>query len=135
MSPRLLALGASMALVLTLAACGKAGSPTVPGSSFPHPYPNPKLSPTQTVPPPEDQPEADAGGKAKFTDKGSYIDPAVRSTELQRSSVAPGATLPYSQTSTPDSNTPFNQGLSNYGQSPLGNGPGTTPPEDEQPPQ
>ena len=131
---RVIALGA----LLVLTACGKAGSPVVPGSSFPHPYPDPKLAPTDSVKAtaPEDQPGLQGdSGKAKFSNKGSYIDPAVRSTELQRSSVAPGATLPYSQTSTPDSNTPFNQGLSIYGQSPLGNGPGTTPPEDEQPPQ
>jgi hypothetical protein len=133
-SPRLLALGASMALVLTLAACGKAGSPTVPGSSFPHPYPNPKLSPTQTVPPPEDQPEADAGGKAKFTDKGSYIDPAVRDTELRRAGVAPGSTLPFTQTNTPGSNTPFNSQLGVPGASPLGSATGTSP-QDEQTPE
>jgi len=130
---RVIALGA----LLTLAACGKAGSPVVPGSGFPHPYPNPKLSPTDSVKAaPEDQPGVQGDpNKAKFSDKGSYIDPAVRSTELQRSAVAPGATLPYSQTQTPGSNTPFNQSLSNYGQSPLGQTPGTTPPDDEQPPQ
>lgn len=130
---KLIALGA----LLMLTACGKAGSPVVPGSGFPHPYPNPKLAPTDAVKAaPEDQPgvQVDAN-KAKFSDKGSYIDPAVRSTELQRNLVAPGATLPYTQTQTPGSNTPFNQSLSNYGQSPLGPGPGTTPADDEQPPQ
>lgn len=128
----------ALAALLLLAACGKAGSPTVPGSSFPHPYPNPKLAPTEAVKAaaPEDQAglQGDAD-KAKFSNKGSYIDPAVRSTELQRSAVAPGATLPYSQTQTPGSNTPFNQSLSNYGQSPLGQTPGTTPTDDEQPQQ
>ena len=131
---KLIALGA----LLILTACGKAGSPVVPGSGFPHAYPDPKLAPTDTAKDtaPEDQPGVQGDpNKAKFSSKGSYIDPAVRSTELQRSSVAPGATLPYTQTSTPGSNTPFNQSLSNYGASPLGNGPGTTPPEEEQPPQ
>ena len=73
--------------------------------------------------------------RAKFSDKGSYIDPAVRSTELQRSAVAPGATLPYSQTQTPGNNTPFNQTLGVPGSSPLAPYPGTTPTDDEQPPQ
>lgn len=127
----------ALAALLALAACGKAGSPVVPGSSFPHPYPDPKLAPTAAAKAaPEDQPgvQGDAN-KAKFSAKGSYIDPAVRSTELQRSAIAPGSTLPYSQTQTPGSNTPFNQSLSNYGQSPLGQTPGTTPTDDEQPPQ
>ena len=134
MTRRLLALGVSVGLVLTLAACGKAGSPTVPGSSFPHTYPNPKLSPTQTVPPPEDQPDMDPTGKAKFTDKGSYIDPAVRDTELRRAAVAPGSTLPYTQTTAPGSNTPFNSQLGIPGASPLGSTTGTSQ-QDEQTPE
>jgi hypothetical protein len=128
----------ALSALLILTACGKAGSPVVPGSSFPRPYPDPKLSPTASVkgPAPEDQPglQGDAN-KAKFSDKGSYIDPAVRSTELQRSAVAPGASLPYSQTSTPGSNTPFNQTLGVPSSSPLGPYPGTAPTDDEQPPQ
>ena len=133
MIPRLLILG----LVLTLAACGKAGSPTVPGSSFPHPYPDPKLSPTQTAAPPapEDQPGMQADTRAKFTAKGSYIDPAVKDTELSRNQVAPGSTLPYTQTIDPESNTPFNQQLGVSGASPLGSTTGTTPQDDEQNPQ
>lgn len=127
-----IALGA----LLILTACGKAGSPVVPGSGFPHPYPDPKLSPDATVkaPAPEDQPGLQGDPtKAKFSDKGSYIDPSVRSTELQRSAITPGATLPYSQTQNNGGSTPFNQSLSNFGQSPLG--PATPPNEDEQPPQ
>jgi len=128
---KILALGG----LLVLAACGKAGSPVVPGSGFPHPYPDPKLAPDATAkaPAPEDQAGLQGDAKAKFSDKGSYIDPSVRSTELQRSAIAPGATLPYSQTQNAGSSTPFNQGLSNYGASPLG--PVTAPSEDEQPPQ
>jgi len=132
---KILTLGA----LLILAACGKAGSPVVPGSGFPHPYPDPKLSPNATAkaPPPEDQPGLQTeAGKAKFSDKGSYIDPAVRATELQRAAITPGSTLPYSQTQNAGSATPFNQGLSNYSQSPLGNSNTDTPPsENEQPPQ
>lgn len=135
MSARLLALG----LLLALAACGKAGSPTVPGSSFPHPYPNPKLAPTQTAAPaaPEDQPGMQADGKkAQFTDTGSYIDPSVRNTELQRgTTVSPGSTLPFTSTTTPGTNTPFNQTLGVPGASPLGSTTGTTPQDEEQNPQ
>jgi len=124
--------------LLALTACGKAGSPMVPGSGFPHAYPDPKLAPTAPVhaAAPEDQPgvQGDAG-KAKFTDQGSYIDPAVRSTELQRNAVTPGATLPYSQTQPSGGSSPFNQGLNNYNLSPLGPPPSATPTEDEQQPQ
>ncbi len=127
----------AVSLVLALAACGKAGSPTVPGSSFPHSYPDTKLSPTQTVAPapPEDQQGMQGDDKAKFTAKGSYIDPSVKATELQRSAVAPGATLPYTQTTTPGNNTPFNQTLGVSGASPLTPNIGTTPQDDEQTPQ
>jgi len=124
--------------LLILTACGKAGAPIAPGSSFPHPYPDPKLAPTATAQPapPEDQPGMQGdSNKTKFTAKGSYIDPNVKATELQRNAVVPGATLPYSQTLTPGSSTPFNQSLSNYGQSPLGQSPGTQSPEEEQQPQ
>jgi hypothetical protein len=133
MTARLLAFG----LVLTLAACGKPGSPTVPGSSFPHPYPDPKFSPTQTAAPtaPEDQPGMQDGNKAKFTAKGSYIDPSVKDTELRRNQVTPGATLPYTQTIDPNTNTPFNQQLGVPGVSPLGSTTGTTQQDDEQTPQ
>jgi len=133
MNPRLLILG----LTLALAACGKAGSPVVPGSSFPHPYPNPKLSPTQTAAPaaPEDQPGMQGDGKkAQFTDKGSYIDPSVKDTELRRSSaVSAGSTLPFTQTTTPGSATPFNSTTGISGSSPLGSTTGTTPQDDEPP--
>jgi hypothetical protein len=130
---RLLVLG----LVLTLSACGKAGSPTVPGSSFPHPYPDPKLSPTQTSPPPapEDQPGMQTDTRAKFTAKGSYIDPSVKDTELRRNMVAPGSTLPFTQTTDPNNNTPFNQSLGVSGASPLGSTTGTTQQDEEQSPQ
>jgi len=131
---KIVALGA----LLILAACGKNGSPVVPGSGFPHAYPDPKLSPADAVkaPAPEDQPalQGDAG-KAKFSSKGSYIDPAVRSTELQRSAVAPGSTLPYTQTSTPGGNSPLSQTLGTPTSSPLGSFPGATPSDDGQPPQ
>jgi hypothetical protein len=135
-SPRLLPSAFAFALALTLACCGKAGSPTVPGSAFPLPYPNPKLSPTQTAAPtaPEDQPGMQAGNQAKFTDKGSYIDPSVKDTELRRGAVAAGSTLPNTQTTSPGSNTPFNQNLGIQGASPLGSTTGTTPPDDEQNP-
>ena len=125
---------AALSLLLTLAACGKAGSPVVPGSAFPHMYPNAKLMPTQTAP--EDQPGMTAqDGKAKFTANGTYIDPAVKDTELRRSAVAPGSTLPYTQTTMPGTNTPFNQTLGMPGSSPLGPAPGTTLPDDiESPP-
>jgi len=133
-SARLLAVTASFALVLTLAACGKAGSPTVPGSNFPRPYPDPKFSPTQTAEPaPEDQPGMNG---AKFTDKGSYIDPAVKDTELRRgSNVTAGSTLPLTTTTSPGSDTPFNHQSGITGASPLGNTTGTTPQDDEQTPQ
>jgi len=135
-NPRLVALTGALSLVMTLTACGKAGSPTVPGSAFPLPYPNPKLSPSQTAEPTAtaDQPGMQADNKSKFTDKGSYIDPSVKDTELRRGAVAPGATLPYTQTSAPGSNTPFNQSSGIQGASPLGSTTGTTPQEDEQPP-
>jgi hypothetical protein len=135
-SQRLLALTCALTLVLTLAACGKAGSPTVPGSAFPLPYPNPKLSPTQTAEPTAtaDQPGMQADNKAKFTDKGSYIDPSVKDTELRRGAVGAGATLPYTQTTQPGSNTPFNQSSGIQGASPLGSATGTPPQDDEQPP-
>jgi len=131
----------SLALLLALTACGKAGSPQAPGSAFPLPYPNPALAPTAPVKAtPEDQAAMLSGdGRAKFTDQGSYIDPAVRSTELMRSAVAPGAGMPYAQIHSSDQpSTPFNSGLSNQGQSPLGPVPGTTPSSadpDETPPQ
>ena len=132
MTARLLA----FSLLLTLAACGKAGSPVIPGASFPHPYPDPKMSPTQFAPPapPEDQPGMQGDNKAKFTDKGTYIDPSVKDTELRRSQIAPGATLPYTQLNQPGANTPFNQTLGTPGASPLGPAPGTTLPDDVQPP-
>ena len=135
MTARLLAFAPAFALVLTLAACGKAGAPVVPGSTFPRPYPDPKLSPTQTAQPaaPEDQPGMQGDGKkAQFTDKGSYIDPSVKDTAL-RNNVAPGSTLPFTQTTTPGSNTPFNQGVGISGSSPLGTTTGTTPQDDELP--
>lgn len=138
MSPRLLIpICCAMSLVLTLAACGKAGAPVVPGSSFPHNYPSPKLSPTQTTAPtaPEDQPGMQGDNKAKFTAKGSYIDPSVKDTELLRAAVAPGSTLPYTQTIDPNTNTPFNQTLGSPGASPLGSTTGTTQQDDEQTPQ
>ena len=123
-----------LALALSLTACGKAGSPTVPNSSFPHMYPNPKLQPTQTAPP-EDQPGMSAeDGKPRFTSKGTYIDPSVKDTELRRSAVAPGSTLPYTQTTLPGTNTPFNQTLGMPGSSPLGPAPGTQPPDEVEPP-
>jgi hypothetical protein len=125
----------ALSLLLTLAACGKAGAPVVPNSSFPHMYPNPKLQPTQTAAP-EDQPGMAAqDGKAKFTAQGTYIDPSVKDTELRRSTVAPGATLPYTQTTVPGNNTPFNQTLGVPGSSPLGPAPGTQSPDEvESPP-
>jgi len=128
----------ALSSLLILTACGKAGSPVVPGSGFPHPYPDPKLSPTASVqaPAPEDQPGLQGDpSKAKFSNKGSYIDPAVRDTELQRSAIAPGATLPYSQTSTAGSNSPLTQTLGTPASSPLGAYPGTAPTDDQQPPQ
>jgi hypothetical protein len=134
MKPRLLVLG----LVLTLAACGKAGSPVVPGSNFPRPYPNTGLKPTQFAAPtaPEDQAGMKSDGKAaQFTDKGTYIDPSVRDVELRRSSVAPGATLPYTQTNDPVNNTPFNQTLGRPSGTPLDPNVGTTPQDEEQNPQ
>jgi hypothetical protein len=116
---RFLALAASFALVLTLAACGKAGSPVVPGSNFPRNYPDPRLSPTQT----------------KFTDKGSYIDPAVKDTELRgNTNITAGSTLPLTTTTSPGSNTPFNNQAGITGASPLMPNVGTTP-QDEQTPQ
>lgn len=137
MSLRLLGTAFAFSLVLTLAACGKAGSPTVPGSAFPHPYPDPKLSPTQTAAPtaPEDQPGMQGDDKAKFTAKGSYIDPSVKDTELRRNTVAPGSTLPFTQTTDPSTNTPFNQTLGVSGASPLGSTTGTTQQDEEQTPQ
>jgi len=127
----------AFALVLTLAACGKAGSPVVPGSSFPHPYPDPKLSPTQRAEPaaPEDQAGMQGDDKAKFTAKGSYIDPSVKGIELSRSAVAPGSTLPYTQTTTPGNDTPFNRSVGGSSASPLGTNLGTTPQDEEQNPQ
>ncbi len=134
MSARLLALAASFALVLTLAACGKAGSPVVPGSSFPRPYPDPKLAPTQTAEPaPEDQPGMTG---AKFTDKGSYIDPSVKDTELRTNqSVTAGSTLPFTTTTSPGNDTPFNRQTGISGGSPLSPTVGTTPQDEEQSPQ
>lgn len=133
MTSRLLILG----LVLTLAACGKAGSPVVPGSSFPRPYPNTSLKPTQFAAPtaPEDQAGMQGGGKAQFTAKGTYIDPSVKDTELRRSAVAPGSTLPYTQTNDPANNTPFNQTQSRPSGTPLDPNVGTTPQDEEQTPQ
>lgn len=133
MNPRLLILG----LVLTLAACGKAGSPVVPGSSFPHPYPNTSLKPTQFAAPtaPEDQAAMQGDGKAQFTAKGTYIDPSVKDTELRRSAVAPGSTLPYTQTNDPAYNTPFNSTLGRPAGTPLDPNVGTTPQDEEQNPQ
>jgi hypothetical protein len=129
MNRRLIVLG----LLLALTGCGKAGSPVVPGSAFPHPYPNPNLTPTETAQPtpPEDQPGMKSDTKAKFTDKGSYIDPAVRDAELQRSAISPGSTLPYTQTTTPGTGSPLNQPLSIYGPSPLGPAPGAGPNDDQ----
>ncbi len=135
--------GAALLLLLLLTACGKAGAPQAPGSSFPRPYPNPSLAPTAPVRDlPEDQPAMQgAESKAKFTTGGSYIDPAVRDTELQRGAVSVGSTLPYAQTHSSDSpSTPFSSGLSGQVQSPLGPVYGTTPatsdpePEPVQPP-
>ena len=138
MNPRLPALVLSFGLVLTLAACGKAGAPVVPGSTFPRPYPDPKLSPTQTAAPapPEDQPGMQGDGrKAQFTDKGSYIDPSVKDTELRRSTnVSAGSTLPFTNSTTPGSTTPFNTTNGISGSSPLGSTTGTTPQDDELPP-
>jgi len=133
-SARLLALAASFALVLTLAACGKAGSPVVPGSNFPRPYPDPKLTPTQTVEPaPEDQLGMTG---AKFTDKGSYIDPAVKDTELRgNTNITAGSTLPFTQTTTPGGDTPFNHQAGIPVGSPLTPNVGTTPQDEEQTPQ
>jgi hypothetical protein len=116
--------------LLSLTACGKAGAPVAPGSNFPRPYPNPGLVPTTPVrAAPEDQAGLSAeDGKAKFTSQGSYIDPAVRSTELSRSAVGAGSTLPYAQTHSSDgTSTPFTQGLNGQTQSPLPPVPGTTP--------
>jgi hypothetical protein len=121
---------AALALLAVLTACGKAGAPQMPGSAFPHQYPDPKLAPTAPVRPvPEDQPGLETGEKkAKFTSQGSYIDPAVRDTELSRGAVMPGSTLPYAQTRSSDgSNTPFNQGLGTPNASPLPAVPGTVP--------
>lgn len=119
---------ALLALVGTLCGCGKAGAPLAPGSNFPRPYPDPKLAPTAPAyAPPEDQAGLQAGSKAKFTQQGSYIDPAVRATELSRSAVAPGSTLPYAQTRSSDgTSSPFTQGLGGQGQGPLPQIPGTT---------
>ncbi len=127
----------AFSLVLTLAACGKAGSPVVPGSSFPHPYPDPKLTPTQTAVPiaTEDQAGMQGDDKAKFTSKGSYIDPSVKATELSRSAIAPGSTLPYTQTTSPGNDTPFNRTGGGSSASPLGTYTGTTPQDEEQNPQ
>ena len=129
----------ALALLLTLAACGKAGSPVVPGSHFPHPYPDPKLSPTQTAAPapPEDQAAMQGDGKkAQFTDKGSYIDPSVKDAELRRgSTVTPGSTLPFTNTITPGTDTPFNKTLGVPGASPLGSTTGTTQQDEEPNPQ
>ncbi len=119
-------------VLLTLTACGKAGAPVAPGSNFPRPYPNPNLSPTAAV---RAVPEDQAGlstdnGKAKFTDQGSYIDPAVRSMELSRSAAGAGAgaNLLYSTTHNSDgTSTPFNQGLGSQTLSPLPPVPDTTP--------
>jgi hypothetical protein len=126
MSPRTLL---ALALLPLLAACGKAGAPVVPNSPFPMMYPDPKLAPTAPVrAAPEDQAALQAGDKAKFTDKGSYIDPAVRATELQRGAVLPGSTLPYAQTySSEGGNTPLSQTLGVPLSSPLPAVPGTAP--------
>jgi len=130
---------ACCALLVTLAACGKAGAPVVPGSPFPMAYPDPKLAPTAPVrPPPEDQAAMQRGEKAKFTDKGSYIDPAVRSTELQRGAVlTPGSTLPYATNRSSDTGTtPFNSSLGTPSLSPLPPVPGTASgPQDPDNPQ
>jgi hypothetical protein len=133
MNPRLLILG----LVLALGACGKAGSPVVPGSNFPRPYPNTNLKPTQFAAPapPEDQAGMKGDGKAQFTDKGTYIDPSVRDTELRRNQISPGTTLPYTQTTDPAYNTPFNQTLGRPAGTPLDPNVGTTPQDEEQNPQ
>ena len=120
------------AILLTLAACGKAGAPVVPGSPFPMSYPDPRLAPTAPVrPAPEDQAALTSGGKAKFTDKGSYIDPAVHSTELQRGAVAPGSTLPYASSHSGDTtSSPFNSSFGVPTGSPLQ--PQTTDPDTPQ---
>jgi hypothetical protein len=111
---------AALVLTLTLAACGKAGAPVVPGSPFPAMYPDPKLAPTAPVKPvPEDQRALQGDGKAKFTDQGSYIDPSVRATELSRGAVQPGSTLPYAQSRSSDGTSPLNQNLGVPVSSPL----------------
>jgi hypothetical protein len=100
------------AVLLTLTACGKAGAPVVPGSPFPMTYPDPKLAPTAPVrPAPEDQEALTSGGKAKFTDKGSYIDPAVHSTELQQGAVQAGSILNSQTRSGDTTSSPFTQSL------------------------
>ena len=124
MKPRLLFVLAALSL---LAGCGKPGAPHLTGSAFPHPYPNPDLAPTAPAKPvPEDQAALE---KAKFTAKGSYIDPSVHATEMQRSTVSPGSTLPYTQQTggSDGGNTPFSQTLGTPNQSPL-------PPVQEPPP-
>lgn len=122
-------------LLTLLTACGKAGAPQVPGSSFPRNYPDPSLAPTAPV---RAAPEDQAGlkgddSKPKFTEKGSYIDPSVRATELSRGAVLPGSTLPYAQSRSSDGgNTPFTQSIGTSATSPLPADP-APPPSDEPP--
>jgi hypothetical protein len=123
----------TLASLLLLTACGKAGAPHIAGSSFPHNYPDPALAPSPPAHPlPEDQPGVvNAAGSAKFTRQGSYIDPSVQSTELLRNGLLPGASLPNAHTTSSDQpKTPFTSGLQGGSQSPLPPLEGTVPQTD-----
>jgi hypothetical protein len=113
------ALAVATLILLSLAACGKAGRPPQPPDSvYPRIYPDPSAGPTaiqqkdgRALPPEWDQQDLNA----RFTPGGSYIDPSTK--------VAPGAQiLPASNlpnTTRSPGTDPFGLGIGSSSQSPL----------------
>jgi hypothetical protein len=119
MMRRPLALALATVVLLTLAACGKAGRPPQPPDSiFPRIYPSTSAGPTtaqqkegRAIPPEWD----DQDLKARFTAGGSYIDPSTK--VVPGAQILPASNLP-NTTRSPGSD-PFSQGLGSSSQSPL----------------
>ncbi|HIJ38599.1 MAG TPA: hypothetical protein HPP80_06845, partial [Rhodospirillaceae bacterium] len=124
-----------LCLLMLLTGCGKAGRPLPPpDNTYPQLYPNPKLAPTaakqkdgKAEPPGWDAQDL----QARFSPKGSYVDPSVEATLLS----SPGRVLPASNlpnASSTGQQTPFDQGLSGASLSPLPAQPKDVPIGDEQ---
>jgi hypothetical protein len=119
---RLPLIALTLAAVLGLAGCGKAGRPLAPpGSTFPEVYPNKNLAPAAEKPAEaevqkqgEKLPEpASPSNKGSFAPNGAFIDPSALQPQ------GPAGILPQPLQANQPTNIPFDSGMGAPSTAPL----------------